>query len=130
VKLLVIYDYLFYRLYRWSNYLYRYDGAAFNAFHSTLMISLLLFMNVLSVFYLLQAAFDHKPINVPTRAFYIGLGLFLFLVNYLYFIRRRRYFSVIAKFERECERIAKLSTALVFAYFFCSLVLFIVSSVV
>jgi hypothetical protein len=127
---LLAYDYLFYKLYRWSNYLYRYDGAAFNSFHSTLKISLLLFMNVLSFFYFLQAVFDHRQINVPARIIYVGLGLALFLANYFYFIRRRRYLAIVAQFRAESNRMAKLSTTLVFAYFFCSFVLFIVSSVI
>lgn len=127
-----LYDNLFYRLYRWSEYVYRGGAPGLYQYHAVIMISALCLFNLLTVVFLLQITFSWNSLMPRASSQHI-VGVVLICVimffNYLYFIRGRRYPIIISRYKDENNKMRKRNSIFTFAYFFGSFVTFIGTAV-
>jgi hypothetical protein len=117
-------DYIFYKFYR---YFYRAQGQNDAAMIAMILLSCHLGLNILTILTILEA-FHFLPIINLNMIHLSILGLFLFLLCYLYFLMKKRYLEIDIRFYKE-EKVKKnKGTFFVWLYLIMSYALFIKAS--
>lgn len=104
-----IYDYLFYKIYKFA---LKTPSADFAELSSLISISLLNIMNLISIAKIDFEAFFPETSNLGS---FIALT-FLYLMNYFLFIFKKRYKKIESKYDATSTKSQKIGSVLVLAY--------------
>lgn len=125
MTLRLIYEFFFYRFYRWSEFVNRNLNLSTYAVmqNALLMISLVWIFNISSVLYIISALTGF--IFPAYVLLYVGgFCTLMIFVNHFYFIKSKRYIKIISYFEkREIKKISKM-------YLICTLIYMILSLII
>ena len=123
-----MYNYIFYRLYKYAKKTEKKWGSSL-AMPITLSIYSLImlqYLNLLTVFALLTHYIKIIPSFTLTKTMAIGTGLIMYIINYLVFIRNKKFLQIEKKFDRDSDNVKVIKTILFWLYVILSFVLFIV----
>ncbi len=113
-----IYYYLFYKIYRFTQKLGKYEVS----FSAMLGLSFLLFLDINALYIILlpvtQVNFKDQY-RIPLIILYIAV----FIINYFLFIYKKRYKEIEKQFKNESTRNKRIGNAIVIAYIIISLLL-------
>ena len=87
-------------------------------------VSILLFINAGIAIFLVKRLFGIQ-VNLSKFSMFVTAAI-VYLINYLFFIREKKYLQIIKQFERETRTQATIRTILVWFYIILSFVLFYV----
>ncbi len=87
-----LYNYIFYRIYRTTSRV----NNIFPEFSTSIYLSILIFINILSIILLLKIPLERIGLN----AIYAGLTI-IYVVNHMYFIKNNRYKKIIEQFDKK-----------------------------
>lgn len=108
-----IYNYTYYRIYRSISRI----NNLFPAFSTSVYLSILIFINLTSILLLLKIPLDKIGLN----ALYLGLTG-VYVLNYIYIIKKNRYKEILEKFDKEENNI--FLNLIIYIYPFLSFFIF------
>lgn len=128
MKLLQAYDFYFYRLYCWSCLVNKrmHGGTAYNSLVAVIMMTLALWLNISFLIMLCLYISNRKLPNLSNTVI-VGSVIFIWIVNYLYFVAARRYKLIISHYHHESRNSIRYGLVGTFVYFLLSVVLFFVA---
>ena len=119
------YKYLYYKLYMYAKRTEKKLGqAGMPEWIALFSVSILLFINAGIAFFLVKLL-SGVQVNLSKFSVFIAAAV-VYLINYLFFIREKKYLQIIKQFERETRTQATIRTILVWLYIILSFVLFYV----
>ena len=119
------YKYLFYKLYWYAKRTEKKLGqAGMPEWIALFSISILLFINAGIVLFLVKRLFEIQ-VNLSKFSMFVT-AVIVYLINYLFFIREKKYLQIVKHFERETRKQAIIRTILVWLYIILSFILFYV----
>lgn len=119
------YKYLYYKLYMYAERTEKKLGqAGMPEWIALFSVSILLFINAGIAIFLVKRLFGIQ-VNLSKFSMFITAAI-VYLINYLFFIREKKYLQIIKQFERETRTQATIRTILVWFYIILSFVLFYV----
>jgi hypothetical protein len=117
---------VFYKIHR---FFYKAQGQKDGAVIAMITLSCFFGLNILTILTFLEGC-QILPIINLNKFHVIGLGLLLFLLCYLLFLKKKRYIEIEHRFINEPAKKKVIGTLLVWLYLILSFVLFSVSSMI
>jgi hypothetical protein len=114
-------DYLFFKFHR---FFYRAQGIDYGAWCAMVSISCVVVCNIMTLITLLEVL-RFLPLIELSKLHVSLLGIILFIICYIYFIRRKRYTTIYDKYKYE-DKAQRIKGAIyVWLYIIISFILFV-----
>jgi len=131
MTLRLIYEFFFYRFYRWSDFVNRSLNLSTYAImqNALLMISLVWIFNISSVLYIISALTGFI-FQASALLYVVCFCTLMIFVNHFYFIKSKRYINIISHFERrETKKMDKMYLIFTLIYMVLSLIILFITMV-